>query len=213
MKFASLLSLVVLQLAFPGADAILLEKRDVPAVVGLDIQRKRASDPVRQDQLRKRGKTVSAVLDNTVCLPTLNGRSGIVFCFQLRIKLNVSVIDCYKETQYICNITLGTPGQHFRLAIDTGSSDLWCNAANSTLCSSQGAPCMTSGTYDFASSSTSKIVSSDFNISYADGSGASGDYVTDTLSIGGVSLNNFQFGVGYTSSSSGESQGHPYLIS
>lgn len=48
-------------------------------------------------------------------------------------------------------------------------------------------------------SSTYKFVSSNFNISYADGSGASGDYVTDTLRIGGQSLENFQFGVGYSS--------------
>jgi hypothetical protein len=52
------------------------------------------------------------------------------------------------------------------------------------------------------SSSTYKFVSSNFNISYVDGSGASGDYVTDTLRIGGQSLENFQFGVGYSSTAS-----------
>jgi len=52
------------------------------------------------------------------------------------------------------------------------------------------------------SSSTYKIVSSNFSISYVDGSGASGDYVTDTLQIGGQSLKNFQFGVGYSSTTS-----------
>jgi hypothetical protein len=41
-----------------------------------------------------------------------------------------------------------------------------------------------------------------FNISYVDGSAASGDYVTDTLTIGGQTLQNFQFGVGTTSTSS-----------
>jgi hypothetical protein len=35
-----------------------------------------------------------------------------------------------------------------------------------------------------------------------DGSGATGDYVADTITIGGTSLKNFQFGVGYTSESS-----------
>ena len=34
-----------------------------------------------------------------------------------------------------------------------------------------------------------------------DGSGASGDYVTDTFSIGGTTLESLQFGIGYTSSS------------
>lgn len=91
-----------------------------------------------------------------------------------------------------------------RLVLDTGSSDLWCNAANSTLCSSQPKACSSSGTYDAGSSSTYSFVSSDFNISYADTSGASGDYVTDTLHIGGVAITDFQFGVGYSSSSSGK---------
>jgi hypothetical protein len=47
-------------------------------------------------------------------------------------------------------------------------------------------------------------VSSDFNISYADGSGAVGYYVTDTLTIGQTTINDFQFGVGFSSGSSGE---------
>ncbi|BCR89079.1 pepsin-like aspartic protease [Aspergillus chevalieri] len=107
-----------------------------------------------------------------------------------------------EETLYFCNVTLGTPEQSLRLVLDTGSSDLWCNAANSTLCSSRGSPCRTSGSYDGDSSSTYSYVSSNFNISYADGSGAAGDYVTDTIHIGGVSIKDFQFGAGYSSSSS-----------
>lgn len=44
-------------------------------------------------------------------------------------------------------------------------------------------------------------MSSQFNITYADGSGAVGDYATDTLAIGGVTLQNLQFGIGYQSGS------------
>lgn len=40
-----------------------------------------------------------------------------------------------------------------------------------------------------------------FNISYVDGSGASGDYATDTFYFGGKTIQNMQFGIGYTSSS------------
>ena len=42
---------------------------------------------------------------------------------------------------------------------------------------------------------------SDFDISYVDGSGASGDYVTDTLHIGGQDLDGLQMGIGYESTS------------
>jgi len=90
-----------------------------------------------------------------------------------------------------------------RLVLDTGSSDLWCNAPNSTLCERRSDPCQDSGTYDSSSSSSYSFVSSDFNITYADGSSAVGDYVTDTITIGGTTIKNFQFGVGYTSASAG----------
>ncbi|XDG00656.1 hypothetical protein ABKA04_000271 [Annulohypoxylon sp. FPYF3050] len=85
--------------------------------------------------------------------------------------------------------------------LDTGSSDLWVNTPSSSLCSTSSKPCSFAGTYSANSSSTYKYVGSWFNISYVDGSGATGDYVTDTLTIGGTTLDDFQFGVGYTSTS------------
>ena len=44
-------------------------------------------------------------------------------------------------------------------------------------------------------------MSTDFNISYVDGSGALGNYATDTLNIGGQQLQGLQFGIGLRSSS------------
>ncbi|KAF2640856.1 acid protease [Massarina eburnea CBS 473.64] len=105
------------------------------------------------------------------------------------------------ETLYFANASLGTPEQTLRLHIDTGSSDLWTNAKNSRLCSSRGSPCVDSGTYSANDSSTYKFVNSAFNISYVDGSGASGDYATDTFKFGGQTTDDLQFGIGYTSSS------------
>lgn len=107
-----------------------------------------------------------------------------------------------EETLYFINATLGTPAQSLRLHIDTGSSDLWVNTPSSTICKQKSSPCSFAGTYTANSSSTYDYVGSWFNISYVDGSGASGDYVTDTITVGGTTLTDFQFGVGYTSSSS-----------
>ena len=95
---------------------------------------------------------------------------------------------------------MGTPAQRLQLHIDTGSSDLWTNVADSSYCKSRTDPCY-GGTYSANSSSTYKYLSSRFNITYADGSGATGDYATDTLAIGGVTLQNLQFGIGYQSGS------------
>jgi hypothetical protein len=105
------------------------------------------------------------------------------------------------QTLYYINLTLGTPPQSFQLQIDTGSSDLWVNAQGSSLCTSRGDPCDVSGTYDANSSSTYEYLNSGFNITYADGSGAVGDYVEDTLRIAGQMVENYQFGIGYDSSS------------
>ena len=99
------------------------------------------------------------------------------------------------------NATLGTPAQSIRLHLDTGSSDLWVNTADSALCQQQSDPCKFSGTYNANSSSSYEYVGSYFNISYVDGSGASGDYVSDTITIGDQKLDRLQFGVGYDSTS------------
>jgi hypothetical protein len=57
------------------------------------------------------------------------------------------------------------------------------------------------GVYDPDESSTFNFVSDDFNISYVDGSFAIGDYVTDTIRLGGVEIPDFQFGTGSQSTS------------
>lgn len=151
--------------------ALSLAKRDVPAVVHADIQRRQPTlDPIARDRLRKRQGTVQANLDN-------------------------------QQTLYYINATLGTPTQPFQLHIDTGSSDLWVNVANSQYCQRSRGACAISGTYNANASSSYRYVNSAFNISYQDGSGAVGDYATDTLSTANVTLDGFQFGIGYRSSS------------
>ncbi|POS83292.1 hypothetical protein EPUL_006316, partial [Erysiphe pulchra] len=106
-----------------------------------------------------------------------------------------------KDTLYLFNVSLGTPPQTIRLHLDTGSSDLWVNTPKSELCSKGLRPCTSTGMYSANASSTYELVASDFNISYVDGSGAEGDYATDVLKLGGKSIEKFQFGIGYKSSS------------
>lgn len=93
------------------------------------------------------------------------------------------------------------PAQTLRLHIDTGSSDLWANVESSAICADRRNPCLGGGTYNANSSSTYKYLNSDFSVSYVDGSGAAGDYGTDTLKIGGRTLAGLQFGLGYESTS------------
>lgn len=159
-----------------GASAInLLERRDgsAPRVVQHEIQRRHVADPIQRDRNRMRKR----------------GTSGTV----------QEVLD-NEETLYFMNVTVGTPAQDVRLHIDTGSSDLWLNVASSQLCSEAGNPCAAGGTYNPNSSTTYHYLNSYFNITYVDGSGSSGDYATDVVRFGGVTLENQQLGIGYTSS-------------
>ncbi|KAF2462442.1 aspartic peptidase domain-containing protein [Lineolata rhizophorae] len=157
-----------------SANALKLAQRDAstePAVVGFEIQRRHVENPVQRDRARRKR-------DDTLTVQLSN-----------------------EQTLYFANASIGTPAQDFRLHIDTGSSDLWVNSADSAICS-RTSECDISGVYDGNSSSTYEYVNSDFNITYADGTGASGDYIKDTFHIGGASLTGLQLGVGYESTSS-----------
>lgn len=102
---------------------------------------------------------------------------------------------------YFANVTIGTPPQSLRLHLDTGSSDLWVNAANSSLCEAYPLQCASTGTFNASASSTSVYINELFNISYVDGSGAAGPYISDTVRFGGINITGQQLGIGYTSSS------------
>ncbi|KAI1176283.1 aspartic-type endopeptidase [Nemania sp. FL0916] len=106
-----------------------------------------------------------------------------------------------EETLYFVNATIGTPAQPLQLHLDTGSSDLWVNTPSSAFCSQRGDQCSFAGVYTANDSSTYEYVGDWFNISYVDGSGASGDYVSDTVTIAQTKLDRLQFGIGYVSSS------------
>lgn len=159
-----------------GTEAIKLQKRTdaAPKVVQHDIQRRETTmNPVERDRLRRMKRSTKTITESLQ----------------------------NEETLYFANVTIGTPAQSLRLHLDTGSSDLWVNVATSELCEATDDVCSTAGTYAPNSSSTYEYINSLFNISYVDGSGAAGDYVSDTVRIGGASLTDQEFGIGYTSSS------------
>ncbi|KAI1462908.1 aspartic peptidase domain-containing protein [Daldinia caldariorum] len=100
---------------------------------------------------------------------------------------------------YYAQVTVGTPPQTVDLVVDTGSSDVWILDSRADLCGSKKKQnyyryCLS--TYDPSKSSTYSVVSrNDFSIRYVDGSGAEGDYIRDTFSIGGANIEHLQMGL------------------
>ncbi|CCO36372.1 hypothetical protein BN14_10506 [Rhizoctonia solani AG-1 IB] len=87
-----------------------------------------------------------------------------------------------QEQLWAGNITIGTPGQQFTIDFDTGSADLW---VPSSKCSTTG--CAPHPKYNPSKSSTSSKQEGFFNITYGDGSGASGPIYSDTVTVAGLS--------------------------
>jgi len=86
------------------------------------------------------------------------------------------------DVEYLSPVTIG--GQTINMDFDTGSSDLWVFSTGLNAASQAGHT-----NYDATKSTTSKVMTgASWSISYGDGSGAKGTVVTDTVNIGGASV-------------------------
>lgn len=98
-----------------------------------------------------------------------------------------------KEFWYSISLSLGTPAQNFNVLLDTGSSDLWVYGSNDQTDCGSG-QCEFTGLFDAEASSTYTLLNHDYSIQYVTGA-ATGDWVLDTLAVGSVTLQDFQFAV------------------
>lgn len=86
------------------------------------------------------------------------------------------------DVEYLSPVMIG--GQTINMDFDTGSSDLWVFSTQLDAASQAGHT-----PYDMTKSTTSKAMAgASWSISYGDGSGAKGTVVTDTVNIGGASV-------------------------
>ncbi len=121
---------------------------------------------------------------------------------------------------YSLDIQVGTPAQTISVDIDTGSSDLFVNAAENTGCDQD---CHSFGTFDSSSSSTYSLINNGFSVEYGDRSKATGNWVKDNVEVGDndipltfavatdSSTGQGVFGIGYASLGGGGSGISDYI--
>ncbi|KAL7282768.1 hypothetical protein ACG7TL_004244 [Trametes sanguinea] len=84
--------------------------------------------------------------------------------------------------EYVVPVKIGTPGVTLNLDFDTGSSDLWVWSSELARSSAQKGHTI----YNPSKSSTAKKASGTWNISYGDGSSASGNVYTDNVTVADI---------------------------
>jgi hypothetical protein len=103
--------------------------------------------------------------------------------------------------QYFVNISIGTPPQPIQVWLDTGSANLWVHSDLNTACE-HGA--CAGGTYDSITSSTYALIKSHgFESDYLSASlDVDGDWISETITIGEVSVPELKTGLATSGSTS-----------
>jgi hypothetical protein len=95
---------------------------------------------------------------------------------------------------YYVNATVGDPPQDIPLDIDTGSSDIWMFGINS--CQNTTSICIGNSFDETASKTATLIDKGGFHLRYyTEGSGVTGDYITDSFTIGKQTMKNLTMGL------------------
>ncbi|CAO3624698.1 unnamed protein product [Cunninghamella blakesleeana] len=94
-------------------------------------------------------------------------------------------------TEYLISIFIGTPPQEFKVALDTGSGEIWVPSIN---CDIDLCPHKRFNPND---SSTFQTTNQSFSIKYGIGN-ADGIYGKDIIKIGGIQIDEHQFGLAHS---------------
>jgi cathepsin D len=94
----------------------------------------------------------------------------------------------YKNTQYVGEISIGTPGQALPVIFDTGSANLW---VTSSLC--KDASCKSHASYNRAKSTTWNKLGLKVEVTFGTGEIA-GEINSDTFNLGSIQIKDQKFG-------------------
>ncbi|GAA6060716.1 hypothetical protein JCM10212_003337 [Sporobolomyces blumeae] len=99
---------------------------------------------------------------------------------------NTAALTDFQELAYLADVSVGTPAQHIPLLLDTGSADLVIPAS--------GSECTVLPCFDTASSSSFVNLNESVTFAYGQGN-IDGKIVSDTVTLGGVTVENQSFGL------------------
>lgn len=88
------------------------------------------------------------------------------------------------DSEYLCEVSIGTPAQKLQLDFDTGSADLWVISTELPASAQQNHTAFNPK----KSTTFSQLEGYSWKISYGDGSSASGDVGTDDVNLGGLDI-------------------------
>ncbi|KAF9207289.1 hypothetical protein BGZ49_000771 [Haplosporangium sp. Z 27] len=95
----------------------------------------------------------------------------------------VPLTNVHPDVEYYGSVSVGSPAQVVKLDFDTGSSDIWFPSSTCTT-----SACKKHTRFNSSKSSTYKKDGRSWQISYGDGSSASGILGSDIVNVGGVSV-------------------------
>ncbi|KAL9048935.1 MAG: hypothetical protein Q9162_007476 [Coniocarpon cinnabarinum] len=152
-------------------------------------RRRRRAERARADQTRAARRTGGG----TVAFDTYKQAAPVNHA---RRSKRATITEALGNAQelYFANVSVGSTGQLLQLQIDTGSSDVWMTDVHADYCQENGG-CQ-GGAFDPSRSSSYHVVDQGgFSIQYVDNSYSQGDYFTDDITVGGVTINGQEMGL------------------
>lgn len=112
------------------------------------------------------------------------------------MKEDYGLISFFQAYDYAVNLTFGTPPQKFKVYLETYGNGCWLDGVNNQYCGPyhNSSYCGGIGSYNQSTSSTAKKLDKKF-VYYNLGQIDRGDYVSDTLTIGGATVDDMKMGV------------------
>uniref|UniRef100_A0A0N5B3F9 Peptidase A1 domain-containing protein n=1 Tax=Strongyloides papillosus TaxID=174720 RepID=A0A0N5B3F9_STREA len=152
-----------------------------------------------RDRLIREGKWEEMMkkIDETTEEPKRENETDTEY-YARKKKVVIQNIYSFFDVEYLGNISIGTPGQKFRVVLDTGSSNLWVVDKSCLKRNIKNNPCNGKNAFDPKRSLTYKNKRRKFSIRYGIGY-ASGNIGEDTLQILGrkktrIKMKKIEFG-------------------